>query len=220
MTTAPQVVAIPGGSFLEAEHCFRDDNGIIVPSCTQIMDSCGLIDLANIPGDTLERKREIGDVVHFATRLFDLDDLDPFSVHELAAPYLECYMNLVDEVGLEVEPEWVERPFIHTVNGMKYAGIIDRVCRFRKSAIKHRITLELKCCYSEEASWKVQTSGYELAVPKQPGEYIARVACQLRPGKKAKLFLYENPRDSDIFKICLALVNWRINEGLPWRREK
>lgn len=218
MSAVSQIVPILGGTFEEASHRYVDDNGIDRPSVTQIMDSCGMIDYDNVPGDTMEHKRQIGDAVHYATRLYDQDDLDPFSVHPEAAPYVQCYMNLVEEVGIVCDPEWTEKGFIHTVHGMTYAGTIDRVCRFTKSHIKYRIVLEIKNTYAEEASWKYQTAGYELAIPKEPGEYIARVACQLRPGKKAKLFPYENPRDKDGFLLCLSLVNLKINEGLKWRR--
>lgn len=230
MSDSPQVVKIDGGTFEEANHRYVDDKGIERPSVTQIADACGLVNLDNVPGDTLERKRQIGDSVHYATRLFDQDDLDPFSVHEETADYLESYQNIVDELGIVSDPAWIERGFIHTVNGMVYSGTVDRVCRFTKSSTfrDYLVVLELKCAYSEEPSWKVQLAGYECPVRSHfPNEKIVRVACQLRPRKKdtnerqkAKLFMYQNPRDIDIFKICLSLVNWRINEGLPWKRER
>lgn len=230
MSTTPQIVQIQGGTYQDDLHLYRDPKGQERPSVTQIMDSCGLVDLANIPGDTLEAKRQLGDVVHYATRLHDLGDLDPYSVHPLAAEYLESYQDVQDEVGIECLPEWIEVPFIHTEHGMVYAGTIDRVCRFTKSqALRNKlIILELKCTYSEEPAWKIQMAGYECKVKKEfPKEEIVRVAAQLKPRDKktlqkqpARLYMYQNPRDKDIFLTCLALTNWRINEGLPWRREK
>jgi hypothetical protein len=223
MSTTPQVVQIVGGTYQDDLHLYRDAKGIERPSVTQIMDGVGLVDYSNVPGDTLEHKRQIGDVTHYATRLYDQNDLDPFSVHEEAAPYLECYMNMVDEVGLEPDPEWIEKGFIHVVNGMTYAGTIDRVCRFTKgtSWVGKLILLELKCAYAEEASWKWQMSGYEIPVKAAfPKESIIRVACQLRPGKQAKLFPYLNPRDKDVFLWALALTNAKINEGIKWKRER
>jgi hypothetical protein len=222
MAATPQVVEIQGGTFEESTHRYTDEKGQERPSVTQIVDCAGLVDYANVPGKTLEHKRQIGDSVHYATRLYDQNDLDPFSVHEEAAPYLDCYMDLVDEVGLEPDPEWIERGFIHTVHGMTYAGTIDRVCRFTKSValMKRVVLLELKCAYAEEASWKIQMAGYEFPVKAEfPKADIIRVAAQLRPKQKAKLFLYQNPRDKDIFLTCLSLVNWRINEGMRWKRE-
>lgn len=225
MSTAPQIVQIQGGTYQDDVHLYRDEKGQERPSVTQIMDSCGLVDYDNVPGKTLEHKRQIGDVTHYATRLYDQDDLDPFSVHEEAAPYLDCYMSFAEEVGLECEPEWIERGFIQTVNGMVYAGTIDRVCRFTKLAnatmAKKLVVLELKCAYAEEASWKWQLAGYEIPVKEAfPKESIVKVACQLRPGKAAKLFPYPNPRDKDIFLLALALTNTKINEGIRWKRER
>lgn len=218
MTTSPQIVQIQGGTFEELGHVYRDPRGQEVPSVTQILDSCGLVDFSNVPGDTLERKRQIGDAVHFATRLDDQDDLDPFSVGEETAPYLIAYQRFRDDVGFVPEPEWIEKGFIHSVHGMTYAGTVDRIGKFANSRIKHRVLLELKCAFTEEAAWKIQMAGYELAVPKAQGEHIARVVVQLKKDGSFKLYLYENPRDSDIFKICLSLVCWRRNEGLPWKR--
>lgn len=220
MSTTPQIVQIQGGTYQDDLHLYRDPKGQERPSVTQIMDGCGLINYDNVPGDTLQRKQEIGDAAHYATRLYDQDDLDPFSIHDEVLPYVQAYMNFVEEMGFVCEPEWIERSMVHTVNGMTYGLTVDRIGKCTKSPTlsKYRTLLELKCAYAEEASWKWQLSAYEMAVPKD--ERIVRVALQLKPDSKFRCFPYQNPRDRDVFLWALALTNTKINEGMKWRRER
>lgn len=218
MTTAPQIVQIQGGTYQDDLHLYKNEKGAEVPSVTQIMDSCGLVDYDNVPGKTLEHKRSIGDSAHYGTRLYDQGDLDPFSIHEEVAPYVQAYINFVEEMGFEPEPDWIEKSMVHTVNGMTYGLTVDRVGRITKSPTwsKFRLLLELKCAYAEEASWKWQMAGYELAV----GQGVVKAALQLKPDGKFRLFPYQNPRDRDVFLMALALTNTKINEGIRWKRER
>jgi len=220
MSTSPQVVKIQGGTYQDDLHLYRGEKGTEVPSTTQILDCVGLVDYSNVPGDTLEHKSRIGDAAHFATRLYDQDDLDPFSIHDEVMPYVQAYMNFVDEMGFVPEPEWIEKSMVHTVNGMPYGLTIDRIGKLTKSPTlsKYRTLIELKCAYAEEASWKWQMSAYEMAVPKD--ERIVRMALQLKPDKTFRCFPYQNPRDRDVFMWALALTHAKINEGMKWKRER
>jgi hypothetical protein len=210
---------IKNGSFEEASHCYRDSSGREIPSVTQILDSVGLIDLDNIPGDTLEQKRLLGDSVHYACRLIDqTNDLDWDSVHPDTVGYIVAYENFCKKAKFEPERDWVEKSMIHQANGMSYGLTIDRVGRL--SGVKHRCVVELKCTYKPETSWRIQTAAYELAVPKKDGEYIGRLAVQLRKDGTFQLFLHENPRDKDMFLYCLAVIHWKINEKISWKKER
>lgn len=93
--------------------------GVRIPSVTQVL-SFGQ-DLSRIPRWTAER----GTAFHLCTELDDIGDLDPESVDPLVQPHLKAYRG------------WrrIRRPhFIHTelkvwgeIDGLKYAGTIDRV---------------------------------------------------------------------------------------------
>jgi hypothetical protein len=216
VTTTPQIAQIQGGTYQDDLHLYRSEKNTEVPSTTQILDGVGLVDYSN----TLEHKARIGDAAHFATRLYDQDDLDPFSLHDEVTPYVQAYMNFVDEMGFVCEPEWIEKSMVHTVNGMSYGLTIDRIGKLTKSPTlsKYRTLLELKCAYAEEASWKWQMSAYEMAVPKD--ERIVRMALQLKPDGKFRCFPYQNPRDRDVFMWALALTHAKINEGMKWKRER
>jgi len=210
--------SIKNGTFEESGHVYRDEQGIEIPSTTQILEGLGLIDLDNIPGATLEHKRQLGDAVHYATRYLDQDTLDWSTVQQEWAGYLVAYTNFCEEMQFVPEPEWIEKSGVHQINGMKYGYTIDRIGRI--GTLAHRFLFEIKTAYKLESSWKLQTAAYELAVPKSNGEYIARAALQLKPDGSYKLHLFEDPRDKDAWTWCLAVTHWKIKEKLKWKKDK
>ena len=213
-------VKIANGTFEEKNHEYKNTAGLVVPSVTQVLESVGLTDLDGIPLDTLERKRALGDAVHYATaildncKFFDGPELDWETVHEDAVPYILAYENF-QRAGL-FEPEEVEHGGVHTVNGMEFGYTRDRVGKM--NGIKYRVLLEIKCSYREEPAWKYQLAAYELTVPKEKNEYVARVSVQLKPDTTFKCFTYEKPRDRDRFLWALGLTYVKIEEGLDWRK--
>lgn len=213
------LIQIPGGGTFNAElHEYRDANNVIVPSVTQIGDTLGFTDFDNVPGKTLEHKRAIGDAAHYACHLLDTDqDLDWSTVHEEVAPYVLAYLNFQDEMSVVVEDS--ETPGIHTVNGMSYSFTRDKIVRIGN--LQHRFVVELKCAYKEEAFWKYQLAGYDIATKRiRDGEYLGRLAVQLKPDGTYKTFPYENPRDKDRFLYMLAVVQIKIDEKLKWQKVK
>lgn len=210
------VIKIQGGVFDDVLHEYRTEAGVIIPSVTQVLDSVGLVDYDAVPGKTLERKRQIGDAVHYAARLYLQNDLDWSTVQSSWSGYLMAVLNFIEEN--EFEAEGVEQSGIYVANGMPVAYTWDLLGRMK--GIKHRVLVELKCAYREEPSWKYQTSAYEMTIPKEKGEYIARVAVQLKKDGSYKPYLYENPRDRDRFLWALAVVYTKIDEKLPWQKIK
>jgi hypothetical protein len=216
------VIPITNGTFNEAFHEYKNENGIVRPSVTQILEGVGLTDLSSVPGDRLEHKRQLGNAVHYATaiedrcKFFKGPELDWDTVHESTVPYLVAYERFCDE--MEFVPEEIEQSGIFKVNGMEFGYTRDRVGRMK--GLKHRCVLELKCSYREEPAWKYQLSAYEMTIPKAENEYVCRVAVQLKPDTTYKPFLYENPRDRDRFLWALALTHVKIEEGLEWNKSK
>jgi hypothetical protein len=202
--------------FDQKTHTYFEGDRII-PSVTQVLEGNRLIDLENVPGATLEAKRELGDSVHRACHYLDENDFDYSTMQPEWAPYIDAYLLFCEEVGFTPDPEWIEKSGVYTFNGMKFGYTIDRVGRI--STIKQRVVLELKCAYKAEPSWKLQTAAYEMVVPKKPGEFISRVAVQLKPDGSYRAHIYENPRDKDAWLWALALTTWRIENGMKFRKE-
>jgi hypothetical protein len=217
---ASSIVQFANGTFDPESHCYKNSSGRVVPSVTQVLDSVGFVDYSRVPLDVLENKRRIGDAAHFAIHLFESNDLDPYSIQEEYANYVKAYMDFRDQ--MQWEPESTETSGIATAHGMDFAYTWDGFGRLKGSSTlsKYRSVLELKCTADEEPSWKYQLAAYSLTVPKEKDEYIARVAVKLGPDGKYKPFLYDNPRNVDVFLQSLSIVNVKINEGLPWKRER
>lgn len=206
----------PAFSFDAKTHTYREGDRII-PSVTQTLEGLGLIDFDNIPGETLEAKRELGDSVHKACHYLDQDDFDYSTMQPEWAPYIDAYLLFCEEIGFTPDPEWVEKSGVFTFNGMKFGYTIDRVGTI--STIKQKVVVELKCAYKAEPSWKLQTAAYEMVVPRKPGEYLSRLAVQLKPDGKYKVWPFENPRDRDYWLWALGLTTWKIENKLKFRKE-
>jgi len=213
------LIQIPGGGTFDPQlHVYRDSAGVEVPSVTTIGDSLGFTDFDAVPGDTLERKRAIGDAAHYACHLLDSSqDLDWSTVHAEVAPYVLAYLNFQEEMKFVVEES--EVPGIFTANGMPYSFTRDKVGTL--GTLPHRFVVELKCAYKEEAFWRYQLAAYDIAAArKTPGEYLGRLAVQLKPDGTYKTYLYENPRDKDRFLYMLAVVHVKIEHKLKWKKDK
>lgn len=216
---ASTLIQFANGTFCPETHTYRNNAGREIPSVTQVLDSVGFVDYSRVPREVLENKRKIGDAAHFAIHLFESDDLDLDSVQGEYAGYVLAYMNFKDE--MQWEPEATETSGIGKIHNMEFAYTWDGFGRFKSSNTlsKYRTVLELKCTADEEPSWKYQTAAYSITVPKVKDEHIARVVAHLRPDGTFKPLLYDNPRDVDTFAYSLAIVNAKINDGIPWRSQ-
>jgi hypothetical protein len=214
---ASEIFQFANGSFEPESHTYRNSAGREIPSVTQVLDSVGFVDYSRVPRDVLENKRRIGDAAHFAIHLFESNDLDLDSVQQEYSGYVLAYMNFRDEMLWE--PEATETSGIAKIHNMEFAYTWDGFGRFKCSNTlsKYRTVLELKCTADEEPSWKYQTAAYSVTVPRAKDEYIARVVAHLKPDGNFKPILHDNPRDIDVFSYSLAVVNAKINDGIPWR---
>src|ERR1700675_985366 len=66
----------PTVDFTELGHIYRTDDGVIVPSVSQVLTLAGISDMSGIPQHVLDRARAIGTAVHQACEYLDQDDLD------------------------------------------------------------------------------------------------------------------------------------------------
>lgn len=215
-TQASPIVQIVGGTFDAAAHSYFNAEGKERPSTTQILDGVGLVNLDDIPGDTLERKRQIGDSVHVATHFLDQDDLNWDTVEPECVGYVLAWENAKEQCGIEILG--IEQGGISAMNGMEFGYTRDRIARVR--GIKYRCVVEIKCAYKEEKAWRYQLASYIQTVEKEKDEYIARIAVQLKKNGSFKLYPYENPRDVDVFRAALYLTHVKINDGMKWKRDR
>jgi len=227
MSTTEQVVAtmqkITGGWFNPEAHFYLDEKLAEAPGVTSVLESVGFIDLEDIPDMTLERKRLIGDAVHYASRIIDEtgeDSLDWDTVATPCVPYVLGVQKFVEDTGFKPEPGWIEHGVVGAINTMPCAGTPDRVGRL--NGIKYRVAIDFKCAYAPQVSWKYQLAAYVQLIlqhSENKKEHIARIAVQLKPDGSYKLHPYEEPRDLDTFVYSLAIVHAKIRDGIKWRKD-
>lgn len=198
-------------SFTEATHIYADVNGIMRPSVSQIIKSEGLISFAGISPSVLERKRQLGSLVHKVTELYDQgEDLNNYEIPEEVWPYFDGWVNFRNDCGFE--PRFIEQQMLAQVHGMWYGMKLDSEGPI--DGEPHII--EKKCGASEHPAWGVQLAGY--AMGKYPTEKVkpARAAVQLGTQfpRNYKVFPYREDSDYTVWMNSLANTLWKINKRL------
>lgn len=205
-------IEISGGTFEEAQHIYRDAQGMRVLSVTQILAFLGLVVYGFIRQEVLERKSKIGIAVHAAVQYLCEQTLDWNTVAQEAIGYV---------VGAE---QWIRDNGFHSVSReergiceihcMKFGFQYDhRGYMLYKGRIRQTI-VDLKTCTQESASWRLQTAAYALASPALPnGEKYLRVVLQLFPDGRVKPFYFDDPEDEKAFLYFLFCAIWKQNHG-------
>ena len=129
---------IDGGWFDEQTHCYRNQEGVIVPSVTQVFDILGLTDFSRVKPETLEWKRVYGTAVHSAIEFLMDGDLDWDKVDDA-----------IFEAVVSIEQRFKDMKFVShgaeirrivTVYGMQYGMTLDhkgKVLYHRQGALGH-----------------------------------------------------------------------------------
>ncbi len=168
--------------------------GVILPSVTQILSAEGFID------DTwfTEQARERGRIVHKATHLYDMDDLDEDTVDPVIALYLEAWKRFKGESGFVVEHS--ERQVWSTT--YQYAGTLDRQGRFPKGRLPAIIDIKTGACNR----WTgLQLAAYETAL-NEPHE---RYGVELRGDGTYKLMPFTDRTDRAVWLSAVSVHHWK-----------
>lgn len=197
-------------TFDEAMHLYRDGDGLVVPSVTQCLKAVGLISFDGINPAVLERKRQLGTLVHKVTELYDKgESLDEFEIPDQVWEYVTGYVNFRQDSGFT--PTVIEARMLGEINGMVYGMQPDRVGEIY--GVLH--VVELKCGAALHPAWGVQLSGYDAGMY-GPKSNIPRAAVQLGPQfpRGYKLHPFDDRTDYQTWQCALALTLWQKNKGL------
>lgn len=206
-------------SILDEFHFEEDTHeysvaGTRVASVTQVIKDNGLIDYSHVPQQLLDRKRWIGQQVHFAVELYEKSQLDESSIPPECAGYFSAYLWFVKQTGFVADPTMIERALVCSLGGVRYGMKADLPGRIES----HPWLIELKCTASAHPSWGIQLAGYEMGLPiPTPYRNWKLAAVQLMPNGKAKIHRveeYDAATNRQIFQAALAVTNWKMNHGL------
>lgn len=192
--------------FNEKTHSYQV-HGKPVPHVTQVTDL--LASYAGVPWAVLERKRQIGEAVHYATELDDQDDLDFDSVPAEIRGYVSAWRAFKEAAGFVCIAN--ERKVWSDV--YQYAGTLDRVCRLPglKGVRKDQFCLiDIKTTYALMPAVGPQLAAYQRAWDEHEPKKIAhRFAVQLRPDGTFKPEECREETDWNTFLSALNLLRWR-----------
>lgn len=182
-------------------------NGLRVPSVTQILRDSGLVDLSKVPKDVLRRARKFGTHLHKALELHDKGSLDMSSLDKNLVPCLNAYFKWLDETGAIIEPDSIEKKVYS--EKYQYAGRLDRiyiingkrsVVEFKSGGIYSTAALQLAAyqfAENEGLRGNMKVKDRQVIRLKEDGDY------ELAPPGFFK------KSDFSVFLAALTLVNWR-----------
>lgn len=189
-------------TFQPEGHLYAED-GVTIPSVTQVLTLSGIDDVSHVPIYHLERAAAIGTAVHEACQFLDEDDLDLDSVHPLVVGYVLAYQRFKQESGFQ--PTAIEQRGIAESCGLKFGYCIDR----RGQLDGQEVLLDLKTASKKQASWAIQTAGYAEAIDSTG----PRIAVHLAKDGGYKLVRHEDMEDFDVWRGALQVAHWKLNHG-------
>jgi hypothetical protein len=152
-------------SFDEAGHVYRDERGTVIPSVTQVLNELGFSNYAIVEQMNpvaLERKRQIGKLVHQACHFWDIGDLNeelqtkPWPVIQ---GRLDAYKLFRKNTGYTpiVNEGRMMGGFMGMLFGMQYDSIGTIGKRWVVCDIKN-------ASGSGQRSWGIQEAAYEAGI--------------------------------------------------------
>lgn len=197
-------------TFDETLHLYRDANGIVLPSVTQVLKAEGMISFDGIPEHILERKRRLGTLVHKAAELYDNETIEGFEIPDEVQDYLLGYINFRKDCGFT--PTLIEHRMVAEYYGMKYGMTLDRTGAI--DGVDH--VIELKCGAAEDPAWGVQLAAYSVGRAggnRRPTLQRAVVQLGSQFPRAYKVWSYEDPADYQVWVSSLSNTLWKQNKG-------
>lgn len=213
------ILTIPGGTFDQSEHIYRDVDGRYVPSLTQVLKLQGLSDYGNIDPAVLENAARRGSEVHELAAAYNQHgEVDPAWISDETRPYFDALMKFYSDTGFKPDPQWSECTMIATIHGFKIGITPD--CHGTLG--RDKCVVEFKCTATRQPSWTIQTALQEMGIyaSNRCGR-VRRFALMLMKTGKYNLGDEHTNHESDMHNGIAALRNvwWRIEAGQDLRKK-
>ena len=200
---------IEGGTFDTDSHRYLNEQGVWVPSVTQIISSVRYSDFGGVLPSVLENAANRGSMCHWLTEAYDADgELPPPSTSDEIQMRFDAYREWRERERFV--PDKIEYPVIASVYGMQFGCTLDRTGTIGGQ----RCIVELKFTSQPSRTWGIQLAAQEIAITKSPaiGQYL-RVVCHVNSKGKAKTIVCTDPQDAQRFVFALGVVWTRIDFG-------
>lgn len=185
-----------------------------IPSVSEILAGCGLVNYNGISPEVLRQKAEFGSAVHLACQLDDENDLDESSLDPKVKVRLEGWRTFRRDFGFE--PETVEQPLLFDYYGMLYGGTPDRIGRLTKetSIGVVRAIVDIKTTCEIEVHHAYQLAAYAMGRKTPDGNKFRRYVVQLLEDGDYRLQEFKDPHEERIFCSALAIEWEKRNKRL------
>lgn len=179
--------------FTEEGHIYKDKNGIILPSITQIISG-----IKEYEGNYNETNQEWGKARHMVCQLYDEKDLDESTVSEDLKPALEAWKKFVNET--KFEPMLIEQPLMHQT--LRFCGTPDRygkcfgllsVVEIKPNFISRRVPY--------------QTAGQQMLIEDLGYKVESRFSVHISDDGTYALSEHKDWRQIEIFRSLLTVCN-------------
>ena len=206
--------------FIEKTHSYLSD-GRAVPSCTRILDFSGISNYSAVREEILERKSQIGTLVHMATQYYDEGALDWDSVDPLIINRTKAWVQF--RLETDFVPRAIEKRCVATIQGMSFGLTVDRegLTKDRLGRMVPTI-IDIKTAVTKQIFWPIQLAGYALGLPDPENELSTprfrfarrrRMTVQLLEDGNYKKTEYTDTGDMEVFLSGLHIATWKMNNG-------
>jgi hypothetical protein len=193
-------------SFDPGAHEYRVDNRV-VPACTWMLATGGLVPFGRINQDVLERRSELGREVHLACHLHNIGKLGSYD--KRVKPYLHSWILFKEKMNFA--PELSEFQTVATLNAMSYGMQIDSAGLL--AGQDTIIDLKIGEIYPHHG---IQLAGYAAGLPHKRwtaplARFMARkrIALQLRESGLPKVTEFSEKSDFYVFTSLLYVSTWK-----------
>jgi hypothetical protein len=188
-------------TFNEILHIYRWE-AKIVPSFSEIVRECGLVDMSGIDPLVLERARLLGTAVHKATEYLDRGILNWHSVDNGILFYVLAWEEFCKD--LNFKPLQIEQ--MTYCGAHRYACTPDRLGAYMREL---RVIVDIKTTSTIKRLAQLQTMAQKLALAENGFPCEHRIVVQLRKDGTYKIRQHKD--DTDDLKVWLSCVHYFYN---------
>jgi hypothetical protein len=202
---------IPGGYFDEVKHLYRDEQGTVVPSTTQVFSILAMEDFSQINPSVLEWKRIYGSALHLCLEYLSQGRLDWDTVDDQLIAPLTGVEQFLKQIGYVSQCSEERR--VHSLSGMKYGMTLDGRGEMTFKGQRRNVVIDFKSASRLSPCWKWQLGAYGLAQEKSPMGWIGMDVQVDAEGEVKPHFVDLLPAGRE-FQILLSAAILKLNAGL------
>lgn len=211
-------------SALTEGFTFNPDNheyrlgATLIPACTSLLSSGGLVSFDFVSADVLERRGELGRQVHKACHLHNIEKLGEYDSR--VKPHLHAWIEFKEQCK-SFRLMSSEYQTVAVVNGMPFGMQLD--CNAFVDGLDTVIELKIGDIYPHHA---IQTAGYAAGLPHPKytaplARFMARkrIAVELRANGHPKVHRFEDRSDYEVFASLLYVASWKRRFENVYKKE-